>query len=93
MLPKIVYSYWHQGRDEAPALVRTCMERMEALNSDWEIRILDEQSVEIGRRLGFRLWRFGFRGIGVFRLILVGLTRIGLVVGHAKPRRSCFNWE
>ncbi|MEJ2298623.1 MAG: capsular polysaccharide synthesis protein, partial [Woeseiaceae bacterium] len=46
MLPKIIYSYWHQGREAAPPLVRTCMERMEALNPEWQVRILDKDSAE-----------------------------------------------
>jgi hypothetical protein len=46
MLPKIIYSYWHQGREAAPPLVRTCMERIEALNPEWRVRILDEDSAE-----------------------------------------------
>lgn len=46
MLPKIIYSYWHQGRDEAPPLVRVCMDRMAALNPGWQIRILDQESAD-----------------------------------------------
>ncbi len=55
------------------------------------VGVLGEQGVEIGPDLNVRVGAYvlglGLRGIGDLRLILVGLTRIGLVVGHAKPRR------
>ena len=40
-MPKVVWMYWEQGWDSAPAVVRECRRSWEHHNPDWEIRCLD----------------------------------------------------
>lgn len=42
---KTVFSYWHQGFVSAPALIKACVETFHRLNPDWEILLLDSESV------------------------------------------------
>lgn len=44
-LPKIIWMYWHQGRQQLPFLVQQCLASWEKNNSDWEIKLVDETSL------------------------------------------------
>ena len=44
-LPKTIFTYWHQGFDKAPRLVRLCIAQVRRLHPDWEIHLLDEHSI------------------------------------------------
>lgn len=43
-LPRIIWIYWEQGLDNAPDLVRQCVESWQRLNPDWRLVVLDEAS-------------------------------------------------
>tara|TARA_B110000211_G_C14089961_1_gene558495 strand:- start:5476 stop:6306 length:831 start_codon:yes stop_codon:yes gene_type:complete len=42
---KIIWSYWHQGLDGAPAVVKPCINQWVNLNPDWELRFIDQDSM------------------------------------------------
>ena len=42
---KTIWTYWHQGFDKAPIVVQKCVEQMQRLNPDWEIKLLDKDTV------------------------------------------------
>src|SRR5438270_281411 len=46
-VPKIIWSLWLQGKDEAPDLVRLNFDRWAALNPDYRLEILDQHDVEV----------------------------------------------
>src|SRR5215467_4560690 len=43
---KVVHFYWDQGLDEAPEIVRTCLQSWEKQNPAWSIRLWDRQTAE-----------------------------------------------
>jgi hypothetical protein len=45
MITKIIWIYWHQGWDEAPDLVKQCKTSWVQFNPDYEIRVLDQNSL------------------------------------------------
>lgn len=45
-LPKIIWSYWEDGADNAPDVVQHCLESWRKLNNGYEIRLLDRTSFE-----------------------------------------------
>ena len=45
-LPKTVFTYWHQGFDKAPPIVRACLSQLKKKNPGWNIYALDERSVQ-----------------------------------------------
>src|SRR4029077_54838 len=45
-IPKIIWTCWFQGREDAPPLVKTCLLSWERLNPDWELRCLDATNIE-----------------------------------------------
>ncbi len=42
--PKIIYSFWMQGRENAPEIIRINFDRWERLNPDYKVIILDKDS-------------------------------------------------
>jgi len=44
--PRVIYSAWYDGRKNAPPVVQLVFDRWEALNPNYEVRILDKQAVE-----------------------------------------------
>ena len=44
-VPRILWSYWKQGEDAAPDLVKSCIASWRNLNAGWDIRVLDQSSV------------------------------------------------
>lgn len=44
-LPKIIWSYWEQGRHNAPPLVQRCFESWEYWNPEWTLRVLDRDTL------------------------------------------------
>lgn len=44
-LPKIVWTMWLQGFDEAPRLVKECVRSWRERNPGWEFRVLDRRSL------------------------------------------------
>ena len=45
-VPRIMWSLWMEGRDRAPELVRRCFEEWERLNPDWQLLVLDEDTID-----------------------------------------------
>lgn len=45
VIPKVIWTCWFQGRDNAPFLVRQCLNSWEILNPGWEFRCLDQYSI------------------------------------------------
>jgi hypothetical protein len=45
MITKKLWIYWHQGWDQAPSLVQQCKSSWIRLNPDYEIYVLDENSL------------------------------------------------
>ena len=46
LLPHRIYTYWHQGLDDAPPIVNCCVERMRQMNPSWEVIVHDAGSAE-----------------------------------------------
>ena len=44
-LPKSIFTYWHQGFDNAPRLVRLCVAQARRLHPDWRIHLIDYESI------------------------------------------------
>ena len=44
-IPKIIWMYWHQGEANAPYLVEQCIKSWKLRNPNWDIRVLDNQSI------------------------------------------------
>ena len=44
-VPRTIYTYWHQGFAEAPAVVQACIARLMHMNKGWQIYTLDRNSV------------------------------------------------
>jgi hypothetical protein len=44
-VPRLLWSYWKQGEDAAPDLVKHCIDSWRILNPGWDVRILDPTSV------------------------------------------------
>lgn len=44
-IPKVIYSLWFQGRDQAPEVVKANFLRWEKLNPNYQLRILDLEDV------------------------------------------------
>ena len=42
---KVIWSCWFQKRDQAPELVRKCLQSWEDHNPGWEVRVLDAETV------------------------------------------------
>lgn len=45
-IPRIIYSLWQQGRDEAPGIVRLNFERWSLLNPGYRLEIFDQPAAE-----------------------------------------------
>lgn len=44
-VPRIIWTYWHQGIDQAPNPVPACIDTLVTQNSGFDVRILDAESV------------------------------------------------
>lgn len=44
-IPRILWMFWAQGWDEAPAIVRACARTWRRLNPGWDIRLLNRASL------------------------------------------------
>ena len=44
-LPRIVWMYWGQGEAQAPHVVQRCIASWRQLNPDWDIRVLDNDTL------------------------------------------------
>lgn len=44
-IPKIVWIYWAQGEENAPEIVQFCIESWRAKNKNWDIRVLNDETV------------------------------------------------
>ena len=44
-LPKNIFTYWHQGWDEIPPVLRVCLNSMRRHHADWKIHLLDARTV------------------------------------------------
>lgn len=45
-IPKRLWLYWHQGEDNAPRVIAQCLQSWKDLNPAWEVRVLNQQSIE-----------------------------------------------
>lgn len=44
-IPRIIWIYWEQGEDQAPYLVRRCIQSWRDHNPGWDVRVLDGGNV------------------------------------------------
>ncbi|WP_345988004.1 capsular polysaccharide synthesis protein [Sulfurimonas sp. HSL1-2] len=44
-IPQTIWMYWEQGFENAPLVVKKCVESWKRLNPEWDIRLLDETSL------------------------------------------------
>ena len=44
-LPRNIWTYWEQGMDSAPPLVRRCIESWEYWNPGWKVHVLDRKTL------------------------------------------------
>ena len=44
-MPKIIWMFWQQGEDQAPFVVRRCIDSWRRHNPDWELRVLDDTTL------------------------------------------------
>jgi hypothetical protein len=42
---KTIWTYWHQGFDHAPDLIKHCVQQWQNLHPDWTIHLLDQYSI------------------------------------------------
>ena len=42
---KLLWTYWHQGIDEAPEIIHHCIKSFEIHHPDWQIYVLDKNTV------------------------------------------------
>jgi len=40
-----IYTYWHQGFESAPELVRRCFSQLQAINKSWDIYAFDAETI------------------------------------------------
>lgn len=45
VIPKIIWSYWDQGIQNAPYVVKRCVKNWSRISPGWEVRMLDKTSV------------------------------------------------
>jgi len=43
-IPKIIWSFWDKGKDNAPEIVKKCINNWKKLNPEWTINILDNDN-------------------------------------------------
>ena len=46
IIPKRIFSYWHQGVEAAPPVVSLCIRSLTRHHPEWEITLLDHKSVQ-----------------------------------------------
>ena len=46
MTPRIIFTYWHQGFEAAPAVPRACLDQIRRTHSDCDIHALDSSDLE-----------------------------------------------
>lgn len=44
-LPKKIFTYWHQGFEQAPPIIQACIRTLACQNDQWDIHFLDSESV------------------------------------------------
>lgn len=44
-IKKQIFTYWHQGFEQAPPVVNLCVRRMQNCNPDWEVYLLDQSNI------------------------------------------------
>jgi hypothetical protein len=42
---KIIWTYWHQGFDQAPRVIGPCIEQWRNLHPDWDVHLLDQNNI------------------------------------------------
>mgnify|MGYP005849778189 CR=1 FL=1 len=45
--PRRIFSYWHQGFEDAPPVVQLCITSIRRHHPSWEINLLDSKSIEV----------------------------------------------
>lgn len=43
---KILWTYWHQGFENAPFVIQRCIDRIKVLHPNWSIHLLDQHNIE-----------------------------------------------
>ncbi|MBU3665920.1 MAG: hypothetical protein FGM15_08630 [Chthoniobacterales bacterium] len=46
VVPKIIWTFWSQGRENAPPLVQKCFDSWQEMNPTWSLRVLDAREAE-----------------------------------------------
>lgn len=44
-IPRIIWLYWDQGRQNAPSIIKSCINSWEKFNPNWDINILDGETI------------------------------------------------
>ncbi|MEL7221034.1 MAG: capsular polysaccharide synthesis protein [Bacteroidota bacterium] len=44
-LPKNIWTYWHQGFEDAPLVVKSCVAQIQKLHPDWTIHLLNRDNI------------------------------------------------
>ena len=78
-MTKIIWTYWHQGWEHAPPLVKQCHQSWVRFNPDYEVRALDENTlaehVELPRSIDFARPDLTVQKVAAF-------ARLGLLCRH-----------
>ncbi|WP_127844464.1 capsular polysaccharide synthesis protein [Psychroflexus aestuariivivens] len=45
MKSKVIWMYWHQGFDQVPPIIQSCVQQWRDLHPDWEIHLLDQYNI------------------------------------------------
>ena len=79
MSNKTIWTYWHQGWDKAPRLVKQCRESWVRLNPDYEVRALDHRSLldEVALPRGVNIRR---KDVTIQKIAALG--RLALLAKH-----------
>ena len=77
-LPRTVWALWFQGEENAPEIVRCCLESWRRLNPGWQVVVLDRGT--LGRYAEVGLPPSTFEALGV--QMQANLVRLALLLRH-----------
>lgn len=55
-VPRTIWTVWLQGRENAPPLVRACLDSWERMNPEWDFRFLRREDLDEHLDLEARIW-------------------------------------
>lgn len=77
-LPRIIWALWFQGEENAPEIVRCCLESWRRLNPGWRVVVLDR--ITVVRYADVGLPESAFEAVGV--QMQANLVRLALLLRH-----------